>query len=595
MKYKLFAITVAFGFSFFSVRAQEDNKDLAKLFSGYSEESLKLFPLNATFIGDNRYNDLLFADFTNSYRATLKEFYLHYQRELTKFNRGNLNKNNQISYDIFKRDMEMALEGLTYKDNLTPFNQFTGIPLTVGQLGSGTVIQPFKTVKDYENWLRRAARFSAWTDSAIIYLRKGMAEGFVLPKALVIKMIPQMETFTTSDSSKSVFYGPITNMPVSFTDADKERLRSAFIKMINEQLIPSYQRLADFLKNQYLPAARTTDGLSALPGGDKFYSFRIRLLTTTNKTADELYNTGLSEVKRIRAEMEKIKNTVGFSGDLKAFFDYMRTDPKFKPYKAAEEVLNAYRAVEKRVQPFMPKYFNHFPKTAFEIRQTEAFRAATAAAQYFAGTADGSRPGIFYVPIVDATKYTTAKTNLFLHEAIPGHHYQISLQRENANLPDFRRYGGNSAYSEGWGLYAESLGYEMGLYNDPYQNMYALGDEIHRAIRLVVDAGLHAKGWTREQAIKYMMDNEPISEQSATAEIERYMAMPAQALSYKVGELKIKELRKKYEKASGKKFNLAAFHDEVLKDGAMPLNILERKMDEWAKVNIEQGTRNIDR
>jgi len=231
----------------------------------------------------------------------------------------------------------------------------------------------------------------------------------------------------------------------------------------------------------------------------------------------------------------------------------------------------------------MPKYFTRFPKTLFEIRQTESFRAATAAAQYFAGTADGSRPGIFYVPIVDATKYTTAKTNLFLHEAIPGHHYQISLQRENASLPDFRRYGGNSAYAEGWGLYAESLGYEMGLYNDPFQKMYALGDEMHRAIRLVVDAGMHAKGWTREQAIQYMMDNEPISEQSSTAEIERYMAMPAQALSYKVGELKIKELRKKYEMSLGKKFNLAAFHDELLKDGAMPLNILERKMDEWSK------------
>jgi uncharacterized protein (DUF885 family) len=567
---------------FFS-HAQQDNKDLAKFFSNYSEESLKLFPFNATSIGDNRYNDLLFADFTKGQRATLKEFYLHYLQAIARFDRQSLNKNDQISYDIFKRDMEMGLEGLTYKDNLTPFNQFTGMPLTIGQFGSGTVIQPFKTVKDYNNWVQRASRFSMWTDSAIVYFRKGMAEGIVLPKALVIKMIPQMEGFVTNDPSKSVFYGPITNMPASFDSIDKKRLTEAYVKLINEKLVPSYRKLADFLKNEYLPAARTSDGLSALPEGNKFYNYRIRLLTTTNKTPDELYNTGVSEVKRIRAEMEKIKTAVGFSGDLKAFFDYMRTDPKFKPYKTADEVLDAYRAVEKRIQPSMPKYFNHFPKTPFEIRQTEAFRAATAAAQYFAGTPDGSRPGIFYVPIVDATKYTTAKTNLFLHEAIPGHHYQISLQRENTNLPDFRRYGGNSAYSEGWGLYAESLGYEMGLYQDPYQKMYALGDEMHRAVRLVTDAGLHAKGWTREQAIKYMMENEPISEQAATAEIERYMAMPAQALAYKVGELKIKELRKKYEKSLGNKFNLAAFHDELLKDGAMPLNILERKMDDWAK------------
>jgi len=583
MKYKILAIAVVVLFSGFTARAQQDNKDFAKFFSNYSEESYKLFPFNATSIGDNRYDDLLYADFTNSYRATLTEFYLHYLRELSKFNRESLNKNDKISYDIFKRDMEIAIEGLGYKDNLTPFNQFTGMPLTIGQFGSGTVIQPFKTVKDYENWLKRAARFSIWTDSAIVYFKKGMAEGIVLPKALVIKMIPQMESFVTTDTSKSVFYGPVRNMPASFDTADKKRLTAAYVKLINEKLSPSYQKLADFLKNGYLAAARTTDGLSALPGGDKFYKYRIRLLTTTTKTPDELYNTGLSEVKRIREQMEKIKMTVGFSGDLKAFFDYMRTDPKFKPYKTAEEVLDAYRAVEKRIQPFMPKYFNHFPKTPFEIRQTEAFRAATAAAQYFAGTPDGTRPGIFYVPIVDATKYTTAKTNLFLHEAIPGHHYQISLQRENANLPDFRRYGGNSAYAEGWGLYAESLGYEMGLYEDPYQKMYALGDEMHRAVRLVVDAGLHAKGWTRERAIKYMMDNEPISEQGATAEIERYMAMPAQALAYKVGELKIKELRNKYEKSLGKKFNLAAFHDELLKDGNMPLNILERKMDEWAK------------
>ena len=477
----------------------------------------------------------------------------------------------------------MGLEGLTYKDNLTPFNQFSGMPLTIGQFGSGTVIQPFKTVKDYNNWLQRAGRFSAWADSAIIYFKKGMTEGIVLPKVLVVKMIPQMEAFITTDPTKSVFYGPITNMPASFDRSDKERLTNAYVKLINEKVVPSYQKLAGFLKDQYLPASRETSGISALPGGDKFYNYRIRLLTTTNKTPDELFNTGLSEVKRIKEEMEKVKTAVGFTGDLKAFFDYMRKDPKFKPYKTADEVLDAYRVVEKRIQPFMPKYFTRFPKTPFEIRQTESFRAATAAAQYFPGTADGSRPGIFYVPIVDATKYTTAKTNLFLHEAIPGHHYQISLQRENASLPDFRRYGGNSAYAEGWGLYAESLGYEMGLYNDPFQKMYALGDEMHRAIRLVVDAGMHAKGWTREQAIQYMMDNEPISEQSATAEIERYMAMPAQALSYKVGELKIKELRKKYEMSLGKKFSLAAFHDELLKDGAMPLNILERKMDEWAK------------
>ena len=582
MKYKLpglitiiFFITIA--------NAQQDNNELATLFKSYSEESLKFFPFNATSIGDNRYNDLLFEDFTDSYRIKLREFYSRYLEGIKRFDRTHLNKKDQISYDIFTRDMEIALDGLTYKDNRMPFSQFTGMPLTLGQFGSGTVIQPFKTVTDYDNWLKRAGQFPVWVDSAIIYFRKGIKEGVVLPRALVVKMIPQMEAFVNSDPAKSVFYGPINNMPASFETTDRERLTNAYVKLINEKIVPSYQKLEDFLKNEYLASSRETSGVGALPGGNKFYNYRIRLLTTTSKTPDELYNTGLSEVKRIREQMEKVKAKVAFSGDLQAFFDYMRNDPKFKPYKSAGEVLDAYRAVENRIEPFMPKYFTRFPKTPFEVRQTESFRAATAAAQYFAGTSDGTRPGIFYVPIVDPTKYTTAKTNLFLHEAIPGHHYQISLQRENTSLPDFRRYGGNSAYSEGWGLYAETLGYEMGLYEDPYQNMYALGDEMHRAVRLVVDAGMHAKGWTREQAIKYMMDNEPISEQAATAEIERYMAMPAQALAYKVGELKIKELRKKYEQSLGHKFNLPAFHDELLRDGAMPLNILERKMDEWAK------------
>ena len=277
--------------------------------------------------------------------------------------------------------------------------------------------------------------------------------------------------------------------------------------------------------------------------------------------------------------MEKVKNEVKFTGTLDSFFIYTKTAPQFLPYKTAEEVLTAYRAVQQKIELYLNSLFTLRPKTAFEIRQTEAFRAASAAAQYFSGLTDGSRPGIFYVPIVDATKYTTAKENLFIHEAIPGHHFQIMIQKENTKLPAFRQNGGNSAYAEGWGLYCESLGKLLGCYTDPYQYFYALGDEMHRAIRLVVDAGMHAKGWTREQAIDYMRKNEPITEQSATAEIERYMAIAGQALSYKVGELKIKELRDKYSRQLGKKFTLSAFHDELLKYGAMPLAVLESKMD----------------
>ncbi|GEO04908.1 hypothetical protein AAE02nite_25720 [Adhaeribacter aerolatus] len=588
MKQLSLMLLVLYLFGCPAIRAQTtekvNNKELDKLFDSYYEEELKLFPILATFRGDNRYNDLLTAEFTDSYRIKLKAFNTHYLTALSKFKRADLSESDRLSYDIFKWSLNMNAEGLMQKDNRMPFNQFIwSVPLNFAQLGSGTSIQPFRSIKDYHNWISRATAFSAWADSAIVYFRKGMAEGIVLPKTVVTKMIPQMESFVAADAAKSIFYSPITNLPQDFSAAEKQQLTTAYVKLINEQLVPAYKKLHAFLQTEYLPKARTTSGLSDLPGGAAWYNYQIRVMTTTNKTADEVYNTGLAEVKRIRAEMEKVKNSVGFKGDLKAFFEHLRTDPKFFPYKTPEEVLTAYRAIQQKIDPNLSKMFRQTPKTPFEIRQTEAFRAASAAAQYNPGLADGSRPGIFYVPIVDATKESYARESLFIHEAIPGHHYQVMLQRENKSLPDFRRFSSFVAYGEGWGLYSESLGKELGLYTDPYQQIAALGDEIHRAIRLVVDPGLHTKGWTREKAITYMLENGPISEQFATSEIERYMAVPGQALAYKIGELKLQELRKKYTKQLGQAFTLAAFHDEVLKDGRMPLDILEQKMDEWAK------------
>jgi uncharacterized protein (DUF885 family) len=411
-----------------------------------------------------------------------------------------------------------------------------------------------------------------------------MADSNVLPRAAVVKMIPQIQSMVSADPKQSLFYGPIGLLPANFSDADKKRLTDAYTQAISEQITPSFKKLGDFLQNEYLPKSRTTTGISGIPGGDKYYSYLIRQQTTTNKTPDEIYNTGLSEVKRIRTEMERIKNEAGFTGDLRSFFTYLKTDKKFTPYKTPKEVLNAFENIHKTMEPNLQKLFGHTPKTPFEIRQTEAFRAASASAEYNQGSADGTRPGIFYIPIMDATTFniTSGMESLFLHEAIPGHHYQISLQQENEKLPRFRRYGGNNAYVEGWALYCESLGKELGLFTDPYQYMGALGDEIHRAIRLVVDVGMHAKGMTREEAIKYMTDNEQLSEEGAVAEIERYMVIPAQALGYKIGALKIRELRTRYEQQLGKDFSIAAFHDAVLKDGALPLDVLERKMDDWA-------------
>lgn len=566
-------------------QTKEDNKELNALFDKYYEDRLKLFPLEATAIGDKRYNNLLPLDFTDSYRDTLKDFFNRYRIYVSKYDRETLNENDKISYDIFKREMEISLEGLNFHENYIPFQQFWGLPLSMGQLGSGTGNQPFKTVKDYDDWLSRAARFLVWADSSIAYFRKGIAANYVLPKALVVKMIPQMEAMQTTDATKSLYYGPVQKFPDGINDADKKRLTAAFTKLINEQLIPSYKRLGDFLKNEYLPKARTTSGINALPNGDSLYRYYIRFWTTTDKKAEDIYNTGLNEVKRILTVMDSVKNAVGFKGDLKAFFENMKTSKQFMPYKTPQDVLNAFHNIHKTMEPNLNKMFGRTPKTPFEIRQTEAFRAASASAEYNQGSPDGSRPGIFYVPVLDATTFNTTSgmESLFLHEAIPGHHYQISLQQENESLPKFRRFVFYSAYGEGWALYCESLGKELGLYTDPYQYMGALGDEIHRAIRLVVDVAIHTKGWTREQAIKYMMENEAISEQGATAEIERYMAIPAQALSYKIGAIKIRELRDKYTRELGSNFKLSAFHDEFLKDGCMPLDVLERKMDDWAK------------
>ncbi len=558
------------------------NDDLNKLFDSYWEERMQLYPLEATASGDSTHNDGLTLLFTDSFRDTLKNFYAKYLYHLGDFK--DLTPTEQTSYDIFKREMNMQLEALKLHDNYMPFNQFWGLPLDMGQLGSGTGNQPFKTEKDYRAWISRAGRFSAWADSAIIYFKKGIATGVVLPKALVIKMIPQLKTLAKNDTG-SVFFGPIKNYPSGLSSSQKDSITKNLTAVITTAVLPAYQRLYQFLETQYLPEARTTTGLNALPGGDSIYRYLIRYWTTTNKTPEEIYNTGLSEVARIRNEMTRIKDSVGFKGDLKAFFEYMKTDKRFMPYKKPDEVLAAFKAIQQRIEPNLKKIFGRTPKTAFEIRQTEAFRAASASAEYQQGTPDGKRPGIFYVPILNATTFNTTSgmESLFLHEAIPGHHYQISLQQENKALPKFQRFAWYGAMGEGWALYTESLGKELGLYTDPYQYMGALGDEIHRAIRLVVDVAMHTKGMTREQAIKYMTDNEAISTEGATAEIERYMAIPAQALSYKVGAMKIRELRNKYSQQLGSKFSLAAFHDELLKDGVMPLDVLERKMDAWAK------------
>jgi uncharacterized protein (DUF885 family) len=574
-------------------QVKEDNKDLAALLDTYFNERMQLYPLEATNNGDYRFNNLFPAEFTDSYRDKSINFFKHYQTSLNSFNRNDLNDNDKTSYDIFRYEIDTSLELLVnfYMSfyysigfRYMPFDQFNSIPLIFAQMGGGTWIQPFKTVTDYENWLQRAAAFSSWTDSAIVYFKKGIKLKIVLPEAAVVKMIPQMKALVTDSAAKSLFYEPVKFMPANFSEADKKRLTTTYINLINQRILPSYKKLALFLQSEYLPNARNTTGINALPDGDKYYSFLVKYWTTTGKTPEEIYKVGIDEVKRIREKMEVIKSSVVFKGDLKAFFEYMKTDKKFMPYKTAGEVLDAFRSIQARIDSNLYKIFNKTPKTKFEIRQTEAYREASGSAEYLAGLPDGTRPGIFYVPVPDATKFnvTTGMESLFLHEAIPGHHFQISLQMENDHLPKFRRFIWYGAYGEGYALYCESLGKDLGLYTDPFQQMGALCQEMHRAVRLVVDVAMHTGKMSREEAIKYSRDNEAISEEDATAEIERYMVYPGQALSYKTGELKIKELREKYSRQLVNKFKLSDFHNEYLKDGCMPLDLLEKKMDNWA-------------
>jgi uncharacterized protein (DUF885 family) len=565
--------------------AQQKNEtsDIDRLFEEFWEERLKFYPLEATQQGDDRYNAVLRNDQTQSFRDSLNIFYRSYLKKITQIKPEQLSKNDKLSYDIFLYELNMQLLGLKTNQWMIPFQQFWGLPLTMGQLGSGTGYQPFKTAQDYHNWLKRLNGFSVWVDSAIVNFRKGMRAGVVLPKPLVLKMIPQMEAMLVADPTKSLFYGPINSMPEEIAPKDRELITAAYKTAIQNTLVPSYKRLADFLKNDYLAKTRTSSGIHSIPGGKNLYNYLVKYWTTTNSSPEAIYQTGLLEVERIRTEMDSIRRLVAFPGDLKQFFEYLKTDPKFTPFKTPQDIINAFNGIHKKMEPQLRDMFGRTPKTPFEIRQTEAFRAASASAEYVQGSPDGKRPGIFYIPILNAKEFniTSGMESLFLHEAIPGHHYQISLQQENTSLPKFRRFAWYGAFGEGWALYAESLGKNLGLYTDPYQYMGALGDEMHRAIRLVVDVAIHTKGMSRAQAIDYMMENEAISEEAAVAEVERYMAVPGQALSYKIGSLKIAELQQRYANQI-RNFKLSDFHDELLKDGVMPLDILEKKMNEWA-------------
>lgn len=555
---------------------------LNALYEQYWEELLKLNPIQATFQGDPRYNDQL-PDFGSAeYRARSRAFTERWLKTIEAIGPEGLGGQDLLSYEIFVRDAKNALEAERFPGWMMPINQMGSIATFAAQLGSGKGAQPFKTVKDYENWLARGNKLPQLIDTSIANMRQGMKAGVVQPRALMEKVVPQLDALIKDTPEETLFWGPIADMPKDIPQAERERLTAAYREMIGERVVPAFRKLRAFIAEEYMPATRTTVGLDKLPDGEAWYAFNARNSTTTDLTPAQIHEIGLKEVARIHGEIRKIMQQVGFEGSLQEFFTFMRTDGRFK-YKSEEELLAYFRSMEAVVNQHVPKLFSLVPKAGFEIRPVEPYRAKSAAGgSYQSPSEDGSRPGIFYVNTYDLpSRKRWDAEDLFLHEAIPGHHFQLALQQELTGLPKFRRFGGETAYIEGWGLYAESLGKDLGLYTDPYNYFGYLQNELWRAIRLVVDTGLHSKGWTREQVIQYMLENSAESETQATAEAERYIAWPGQALAYKIGELKIKELRALAEKELGPKFDIREFHAEVLKDGAVPLEVLEAKIKRW--------------
>jgi uncharacterized protein (DUF885 family) len=562
--------------------AETKAQRLDRLYAEYWEELLQLNPIQATFQGDPRYNDRMPDFYSAEFREQARTFTERWLKRIESEGADGLNGQDLLSYQIFVEDARESIESDKYPGWMLPVDQMNNIVTLAAMMGSGSGAQPFKTVEDYENWLARGQRMPVLVDSAIGNMRAGMKAGVVQPRALMVKVVPQIDAVMNEDPTQTVFWGPIGMMPESFPAADKARLTAAYRELIEKQLMPAFAKLRGFIADEYLPATRDTVGMDKLPGGADWYAFNVRQSTTTDMTPAQIHQLGLDEVARIHGEIRKIMAEVGFKGSLQDFFRFMREDKRFQ-YASEEDLLKHYRGLEEKINRRVGEQFSLMPKAGFEIRPVEAYRAKSAAGGSYQGPSeDGTRPGIFYVNTYDLpTRKTWDAEDLYLHEAIPGHHFQIALQQELKGVPAFRRFGGETAYIEGWGLYAESLGKALGVYESPYDHFGYLQNELWRAIRLVTDTGLHSKGWTREQVIAYMLENSAESETQATAEAERYIAWPSQALAYKIGELKIQELKLRAQRQLGATFDPREFHAEVLKDGSVPLSVLEDKVDRW--------------
>jgi uncharacterized protein (DUF885 family) len=566
--------------------AESPAERLQRLFRESDEASLRRNPIQAIVRGDLRYADRFGDYISDAYFAAERQAGEEDLAVLATIDRGALNATDRLAYDVFKYQIEDNLADLRPEmlalTAVRPINHMSGIQVFYPVFASGQSAAPFNTVEDYENNLRRHDEVATGFDRIIERLRQGLQSGVVDTRLTIANVIAQLDDQLDDAPEASPYYAPVLNFPEAVPEAERPRLRAAYLATVRDTLFPAYRRLRDFLSNDYLPRAREGHGLVHMQGGDVLYRRLIEKNTTLPLTADYVHDLGLSEVARILGEMETIKRRVGFNGTLAQFFEHIRTDPRFEP-ASREALREGYYDIGRRVDARIREYFSTIPRTPLEIREVEAFRERTeAGGSYNQGSPDGTRPGVFYYNAYDLpSRRTPGMETLYLHEGSPGHHFQISLAQENEALPSFMRYGGNTAFVEGWALYAETLWDELGMETDPYQRFGGLNDEMLRAMRLVVDSGIHAKGWTRELAIRYMLDNSGMSETEVTAEVERYIAIPGQALAYKIGQLKILELRARAEQALGDRFDLREFHAQVLMTGALPLTVLERKIDDW--------------
>jgi uncharacterized protein (DUF885 family) len=562
-------------------------QEFAELLDDAWEWQLRENPVFASQLGDRRYNDQ-WTDVSIEAIERRQQEQRQLLERLLAIDSTALDETGRLNYDLFRRDLENDINGNRFRTYLMPVSHRGGVQ-TLEATAEELRLQ---SSRDYEDWLARMDSVDEVIEQTMKLQERGRRAGYMPPKILMERVPPQLSAQLVENAADSPFYAAFRDLPEAISPEDQERLRKAARTIIEETIVPAYREYSRYFEGTYLPASRDSIGASELPYGQEFYEHRTRVYTTTNMTPDEIHNLGLSEVKRIRAGMQMIIDELEFDGNFADFLEFLRTAPRFY-YETPEELFDAYLATAKRIDPQLVQLFGKLPRMPYGLRPIpENIAPDTTTAYYSRPAADGSRAGYYYVNLYRPEVRPTYEIEvLTVHEAVPGHHLQIALSQELEDVPEFRKYSGFTAFIEGWGLYSESLGEELGLYKDPYSKFGALTYEMWRAVRLVVDTGIHQKGWTRQQAIDFFKANAAKTELDIVNEIDRYIGNPGQALAYKIGQLKILELREEAEQALGEDFNIRDFHDQLLGGGALPLEVLEIRMQDWLARQVQGGSR----